>query len=220
LTNLKLQKFLYYAQAWYLALNGKPLFGEDLEAWVHGPVLPSQYDRFRDFHWRPITEEVKRPQIPNATIKAHLTEVVDVFGPETAVALEVMTHQERPWSEARHGLPMDVPSHEKISKDLMRDYYRSVANKQIKKTNIPQRGPHISRAMVPDELIRFSFRFFDGTDEKICPSKFQDGYTRTLIERLRDISHMTIKEFTSNKCKALRAHTHDWPKTKKPSLTY
>lgn len=49
LTNLKLQKLLYYAQAWHLALRNAPLFDEDFQAWVHGPVLPSQYLRFRSF---------------------------------------------------------------------------------------------------------------------------------------------------------------------------
>src|SRR6478735_8493369 len=49
LSNLKLQKLLYYAQGWHLALRGEPLFREDLQAWSHGPVVPSVYRAFRDF---------------------------------------------------------------------------------------------------------------------------------------------------------------------------
>ena len=46
ITNLKLQKLVYYAQAWYLAFLDKPLFDEDFEAWVHGPVNRDLYDRY------------------------------------------------------------------------------------------------------------------------------------------------------------------------------
>lgn len=47
LTNLKLQKLLYYAKGWYLALYDKPLFNDKIEAWVHGPVVPSIYHAFK-----------------------------------------------------------------------------------------------------------------------------------------------------------------------------
>ena len=43
ISNLKLQKLLYYAQAWYLALHNEPLFPESIEAWVHGPAVPPVY---------------------------------------------------------------------------------------------------------------------------------------------------------------------------------
>ncbi len=75
----------------------------------------------------------------------------------------------------------------------------------------------MTRAQVPDEYMRFSFRYFDGSDEEMCPRRFDEGYTRTLVERLRDISSMTIREFISTKGKALRAHTHDWSQTSRPN---
>ena len=40
ITNLKLQKLVYYAQGFSLALCGRPLFAERIEAWQHGPVCP------------------------------------------------------------------------------------------------------------------------------------------------------------------------------------
>lgn len=126
LTNLKLQKLAYYAQAWWLAEKGEPLFSEDFQAWVHGPVLPSQYRRFRDFQWRPLLVDVQRPALP-ADVASYLTQIVDVFGTETAVSLELMTHRERPWLEARGGLAADAPSTACISKDTMRTYYRELA---------------------------------------------------------------------------------------------
>ncbi len=125
ITNLKLQKLLYYAQAWYLALNNKPLFEEDFEAWVHGPALPSQYRRFKKFEWKPIVKEISSVKIDDAVAK-HLTEVVDVFGVETAAALEMMTHHETPWKDARRGLSSDQPSQAVISKKSMASFYKSL----------------------------------------------------------------------------------------------
>ncbi len=126
LTNLKLQKLLYYAQAWFLAIHGKPLFSEDFQAWVHGPALPSQYKRFKKYEWRPILEEnISPPKITNADISSHLIEIVNVFGVETACSLELMTHNEKPWQAARAGIPKDQPSIAIISKELMRSHYKS-----------------------------------------------------------------------------------------------
>lgn len=124
LTNLKLQKLLYYADAWNLALRDTELFPEPFKAWVHGPVLLSQYHRFKDYRWRPITEDIERPAIDEA-LSAHLNEIVDVFGCETAVALELMTHREAPWLEARGDLAPTEPSTATISKETMKLFYRS-----------------------------------------------------------------------------------------------
>ena len=126
LTNLKLQKLLYYAQAWYLALKDKPLFSEDFEAWVHGPVLPSQYQRFKKSEWRPILDEISSPNIPNDKIISHLTEVVNVFGIETASNLESMTHNEFPWKNARQDIPIEKPSNAIITKESMKSFYKTL----------------------------------------------------------------------------------------------
>ena len=81
LTNLKLQKLMYYSQAWYLALKGPALFDEDFQAWVHGPVLPSQFYRFRDYQWRPILDEIAIPTVQDF-VTGFLEEIIDVFGSE------------------------------------------------------------------------------------------------------------------------------------------
>lgn len=130
LTNLKLQKLIYYAQAWHMALKDKPLFGEDFEAWIHGPVLPSQYQRFKTYQWRPITEEVVDGAVSDDALNSFLAEIIDVFGSETAVALELMTHRETPWLQARGGIAPHLASNTKIEKAVMRDFYRALgANK-------------------------------------------------------------------------------------------
>jgi uncharacterized phage-associated protein len=125
LTNLKLQKLMYYSQAWHLALKGSALFDEDFQAWVHGPVLPSQFFRFRNYQWRPILDDIVAPEIEEPSAK-FLEEIIDVFGSETAVALELMTHRERPWVEARGNLPIDALSNNVITKDSMKTYYREL----------------------------------------------------------------------------------------------
>ena len=126
LTPLKLQKLMFYADAWNLALYGEELTPERFQAWVHGPVALSQYHRFKEYKWRPIMDDIEKPHLPNNTVK-HLCEVVDVFGVETGPSLEIMTHQELPWIEARGGIPDDEPCNNYISKDTTRTFYASFA---------------------------------------------------------------------------------------------
>lgn len=125
LTQLKLQKLCYYSQAWWLALHGEPLIDEDFQAWVHGPVLPSQYVRFRQYRWQPIDAAVTRPDF-GKDIRDHLEEVIEVFGVETAVALERMTHEEAPWLEARGDTPPHVACSKVISKASMQAFYAAL----------------------------------------------------------------------------------------------
>jgi len=108
-----------------LALQDKPLFSEGFQAWIHGVVLPSQYQRFKRFEWRPILEEIAPPQLSD-DIFSHLTEVVNVFGIETASALELMNHKERPWLKVRKRIEADQPSSNVISKESMRSFYKSL----------------------------------------------------------------------------------------------
>jgi len=124
LTNLKLQKLLYYAQAWFLALIDRGIFQEDFQAWVHGPVLPSQYHRFRACEWRPIDLRVRRADALPHKVLAHIDEIIRVFGVESAISLEVMTHREEPWKKARRGLPPTAPSNAIITKDSMKEFYK------------------------------------------------------------------------------------------------
>lgn len=108
-----------------MVLYGDEMTPERFQAWVHGPVALSQYHRFKEYKWRPISSEIARPPVaPQAA--AHLVEIVDVFGSETATALEIMTHQEAPWREARRGLPDDAPCSAYISKQLTKEYYSSL----------------------------------------------------------------------------------------------
>lgn len=129
ITNLKLQKLLYYAQAWFLALNDRELFDEDFQAWVHGPVLPSQYHRFKHNEWRPIMDHIAfSGRTGNILVDKHIDAIIDVFGIETASALEMMTHQEKPWIYARQGLVPSANSKSIITKHSMKRFYRQLAS--------------------------------------------------------------------------------------------
>lgn len=125
MTNLRLQKLVYYAQAWHLALKNDPLFEEDFQAWIHGPVEPTLYARFAENKWKPIVDEIKKPELSKG-VETHLNEIMDAFGKYTAYDLERMTHNEDPWILARKGLAPDEPSTEIIPKDIMKDYYKSL----------------------------------------------------------------------------------------------
>lgn len=129
ISNLKLQKLVYYAQAWHLALCDAPLFEEDFQAWVHGPVIPALYQEYKKFGWRPILEEVKEPEFPE-DFNCFLNEVAQVYFACDAYELERMTHQENPWLKARGRLPIDAPCNEIISKESMREYYKARAEEE------------------------------------------------------------------------------------------
>jgi uncharacterized phage-associated protein len=122
-TNLKLQKLMYYAQAWRLVFTGEPLFLESIEAWVHGPVVPSIFRRFRDYRWRPIDCEVDPCE--SVDIRRHIESVLNAYDRFDATQLERLTHCESPWIEARKGLDPDMSSRNVISHSAMRDYYSS-----------------------------------------------------------------------------------------------
>jgi len=68
-----------------------------------------------------------------------------------------------------------------------------------------------------DDIIRFSFRFYDATDDEVCPSSFEVGYTQSLMDRLKSLSSWKISEFTGSRSRSIRSHPIDWEKTKRPN---
>lgn len=124
ITNLKLQKLLYYAQAWFLVLKGESLFDEPIEAWVHGPVVPTVFKHFRDCRWNAIPR-VADVQL-SVAVRQHLDEIWNVYGKFDATSLENLAHSEDPWKETRGGLPMDAPSHNIIPNGKMKTFYRTL----------------------------------------------------------------------------------------------
>ena len=126
MTNLKLQKLVYYAQAWHLANEDTPLFNEDFQAWVHGPVIPDLYHEYKEFGASPIVKEIDIEGLKarlGDDVVSYLDEVAGVYMPYGGYHLEMMTHKEDPWIEARGGCQDDEICAEIISKEKMRTYY-------------------------------------------------------------------------------------------------
>ncbi|MDP1722949.1 MAG: DUF4065 domain-containing protein [Candidatus Gottesmanbacteria bacterium] len=126
ITNKKLQKLLYYAQAWYLALKDRPLFKEDIQAWVHGPAIPSIYDQYRKFGYENINVIIDPKEIASLKTDDLLNEVWKVYGKFEAEYLETLTHNEEPWQLAREGLSAGDASTNIISKKEMKKYFKSL----------------------------------------------------------------------------------------------
>ncbi len=123
MTNLRLQKLVYYAQAWHLALTNEPLFADNFEAWVHGPVIPHLYRKYKGYGWNAIPQDgVELPRLSDET-REILDEVWDTYGPYTAKALETLTHSEDPWKDARQEYEPGTSSSRIIPQDTMRRYY-------------------------------------------------------------------------------------------------
>ena len=123
ITNLKLQKLLYYAQGWHLAFFDKPLFRDSIEAWVHGPVVPSVYSLFKGHGYKPIPVHPRKVPIPRK-LREFLSELLLTYLRFDAFSLERMTHQEEPWKEARGSLPPTQPCRKVISTATMKRFFK------------------------------------------------------------------------------------------------
>jgi uncharacterized phage-associated protein len=121
LSNLKLQKVLYYAQGHHLARFGTPVFNEAVDAWAHGPVVKTAYHAFKDFEGAAIQfdGEYDWDQIDPETTQ-FLIEVWATYGALAAWKLREMTHAEPPWQMAFDGSP-----DKEIPQAVLADYFRS-----------------------------------------------------------------------------------------------
>ncbi|MGD0621470.1 MAG: type II TA system antitoxin MqsA family protein [Thermacetogeniaceae bacterium] len=126
ITNLKLQKMVFYAQGWFMAFYNAPLFESDLQAWVHGPVSYSIWSKYQDYGYKSISIERTSFDIPIFDSKQIelLDYVYDVYGDYDAKVLERMTHKDRPWKEARKGLKANELSQNIISKESIKRYFK------------------------------------------------------------------------------------------------
>lgn len=122
ITNLKLQKILYFAQAYYLAKHGKPIFSEKLEAWKYGPVVPEVYRKLKCNGSKPIILEEDKSTLAEED-KEILKKVWDTFGGYSANRLVDIVHAHAPWKEANASMDK-VISHKAI-----KDYYSPLLNK-------------------------------------------------------------------------------------------
>jgi uncharacterized phage-associated protein len=121
----KLQKLVYYSQAWHLVWEGAPLFPQHIEAWANGPVSPHLYKVHRGLYrvtrWRyGSAERLGESQRESINV------VLKHYGRATGFSLRQLTHSEAPWKNARKGLPPGAPSNNIITTDAMAAYYGSL----------------------------------------------------------------------------------------------
>ena len=139
LGEVQYQKLLYYAQAWSLAWDGKPLFDDTVEAWKMGPVVPSVRRCAR------VQGPYELTPVQRATIDA----VVQHYGQWSGAQLIEKTHSESPWLEARGDLPDTAVSRVEISHDSMRREY----TQQSIRGEGPQRPPAERRVARRDDVL-------------------------------------------------------------------
>ena len=135
MTPKKLQKLLYYAYAWTLALLNESdkeinfrLFSEPIQAWVHGPVVPSVYNEYKRFGWNEIPRvESFNDDIFSEDVLDILNQVWEVYGSLSGNELEEISHKERPWKEARKDVPAYASSDEEISDRVIFEFFNEQA---------------------------------------------------------------------------------------------
>lgn len=125
MTTMKLQKLVYYCQAWSLVWDEEPLFQEKIEAWANGPVVRELYDKHKGFFnistWR-LGDPSKLSRKQVNTIKS----VLDYYGDKTSQWLSDLTHKEEPWKNARQGLVPSERGSSEITHASMSEYYSSL----------------------------------------------------------------------------------------------
>lgn len=103
MSNLKLQKMLYYEQGFHLAAFGTPLFDEEIEAWMYGPVVPSIYNEYAKYEANGIAPPKKIDLKLTKNEATLFNNVFDVYNQYSATKLVEMTHNEPPWSNVPPG---------------------------------------------------------------------------------------------------------------------
>ncbi|MCB0280610.1 MAG: DUF4065 domain-containing protein [Calditrichaeota bacterium] len=131
LNQLKLQKLLYYIQAWHLVYFNNDLIFDDVpEAWVNGPVYRKVYDVYKPSVYRDLTKSDKVEELTTIDLNDEqikfLESIMDHYGLMPHEKLVFLTHAEKPWNQAREGLSIFEYSNEKITHESMKSYYSSL----------------------------------------------------------------------------------------------
>lgn len=128
ITPLQLQKMLYYTQACFIIFYNKFAFADECEAWVHGPVYRSVYEKYKDYKYDAIPQPLKVPELMSQETTI-LDLVIEYFGKYSGKVLEKFTHKELPWLKAREGLSENETSNRVIDNELIYNYFTDIKNK-------------------------------------------------------------------------------------------
>lgn len=126
MTTMKLQKLVYYAQAWSLVWDGRPLFNEPIQAWANGPVCPVLYQAHQGkFNIDSGDIEGDVGTLDDGANKS-VDAVVDYYGDRSSHWLSQLTHGESPWKDSREGLTAGDRGTSEITHVAMAEYYESL----------------------------------------------------------------------------------------------
>jgi uncharacterized phage-associated protein len=121
ISNLKLQKLLYYLQGFFIAVYDRKLFVEPIEAWQYGPVVRDAYLHFKHFGSASISLSDEVVVIDLPTNESELfDEVLNEYGQFSAIKLMNMTHEELPWKKTFNENPQG-----EITYGLLKEYFKT-----------------------------------------------------------------------------------------------
>ena len=118
ITNLRLQKLLYFVQAKVLVETGNPCFEDEMEAWDFGPVVPAVYYAYKVFGSLDIISDEAAPNL-NKAVSGYIDSILDYCQNFPTFQLVEITHKQSPWVTARRIGPKSV-----ISKDSIVGYFK------------------------------------------------------------------------------------------------
>jgi len=126
MTTMKLQKLIYYSQAWSLVWDEKPLFAEEIQAWASGPVVRDLYNHHRGAYLIP---GIQKGNVDNLTKEQRETidAILEAYGDKPAQWLADLTHMEKPWNEAREGFDPGDNCENEITQASLAEYYSSLS---------------------------------------------------------------------------------------------
>jgi uncharacterized phage-associated protein len=123
---MKLQKLVYYCQAWSLAWTDNELFPEEIEAWANGPVVRSLYKKHRGVFRVEEGFFGGDPAHLRSEQKHNIRKVLEFYGHRDPQWLSNLTHLESPWKDSRKGLALGEQGDRIITKQEMQEYYASL----------------------------------------------------------------------------------------------
>jgi len=131
ITAMKLQKLVYYCQAWSLVWDEQPLFSERIDAWANGPVVLELYNKHRGmFEVNSRNFSHGDAQKLNPTQKETVNAVLDYYGDKVPIWFSDLTHKEDPWHEAQRGLACGKRGSREITLSSMEEYYSSLLDEE------------------------------------------------------------------------------------------
>ncbi len=149
ITQMHLHKLLYFAQGWSLAVEGHPLFDEEIQAWKHGPVVPAIRPAFKRFGQEVISkDEASASGVASRQEQLLLESIWRQYRRYSASGLRAMSHRQSPWREARKELGADDAGRNRISPESIAACFNELYNRACRRRGIDPEQLRQARADV------------------------------------------------------------------------